>query len=117
MRISDWSSDVCSSDLCETVGITYHRPLLAAPDIAARCFGLPIGQPALRNIALGNALGPEDQYIDPGIAPCRSGILRHGAAACRAVPRLHPRQPPIFRSEERSVGQEWVSTCRSRWSP
>src|SRR3546814_3272245 len=25
--------------------------------------------------------------------------------------------PPSFRSEERRVGQEWVSTCRSRWSP
>src|SRR3546814_11326482 len=26
-------------------------------------------------------------------------------------------QPPVFRSEERRVGKECVSTCRSRWSP
>src|SRR3546814_20478852 len=28
-----------------------------------------------------------------------------------------PRQIPIARSEERRVGKECVSTCRSRWSP
>src|SRR3546814_21131849 len=28
-----------------------------------------------------------------------------------------PREPRTGRSEERRVGKEWVSTCRSRWSP
>src|SRR3546814_8337897 len=31
--------------------------------------------------------------------------------------RLTPDGAPIFRSEERRVGKECVSTCRSRWSP
>src|SRR3546814_15508705 len=30
---------------------------------------------------------------------------------------LHPRHRPQARSEERRVGKEWVSTCRSRWVP
>src|SRR3546814_9380972 len=65
MRISDWSSDVCSSDL---IGI----------DIAAEVERL-----ALR------------QRID--------GVARFD--------RIDDR------SEERRVGKECVSTCRSRWSP
>src|SRR3546814_17756518 len=28
-----------------------------------------------------------------------------------------PNDPARLRSEERRVGKEWVSTCRSRWSP
>src|SRR3546814_11258606 len=32
------------------------------------------------------------------------------------TPELHL-QPHPQRSEERRVGKEWVSTCRSRWSP
>src|SRR3546814_16678058 len=39
----------------------------------------------------------------------------------RAFPRmfvgLSPELSVIRRSEERRVGKEWVSTCRSRWSP
>src|SRR3546814_9239266 len=78
MRISDWSSDVCSSDL------------------------LAIGRVAI------------------------------GRASCRERGRKTPlpffvrRVEAIFsekagwaekRSEERRVGKECVSTCRSRWSP
>src|SRR3546814_14828817 len=75
MRISDWSSDVCSSDLCPRT-----RPARAR----TRC--------------------------DHGGAPhCRDAGARH-RSACRARHRDR-------RSEERRVGKECVSTCRSRWSP
>src|SRR3546814_2113641 len=73
MRISDWSSDVCSSDL--------------------------------------RAHGPA----------CRVGRERraHGQDAARHSrrPQLHRRRLQKLRSEERRVGKECVSTCRSRWSP
>src|SRR3546814_10625029 len=72
MRISDWSSDVCSSDL----GVV-PRGALAIGDAAASC---PIKSPRVRR-------GGED------------------------------RAPVRCRSEERRVGKECVSTCRSRWSP
>src|SRR3546814_2183603 len=77
VRISDWSSDVCSSDLGA----------------------------AQRGRTAEGASG------------------RHaGPCQCRR-PRLCPHHPFLHgdgrsaRSEERRVGKECVSTCRSRWSP
>src|SRR3546814_4864887 len=67
MRISDWSSDVCSSDLSRRT----HAPLRSATS-----------------------------------APTSPG--RSTGTARSVAPR---------RSEERRVGKECVSTCRSRWSP
>src|SRR3546814_4767012 len=76
MRISDWSSDVCSSDL----GNAGRRQ-------------------ALQAVAAGWRHG--------------HGRLWHFAVAVRAVCLGHEER----RSEERRVGKECVSTCRSRWSP
>src|SRR3546814_20184663 len=90
MRISDWSSDVCSSELIVEIG--EGRPDAAVPRHAME-------------VEAGHAA---DQQ--PG----------HGGAAFRevlvAVPPLHA-IVAIARSEERRVGKECVSTCRSRWSP
>src|SRR3546814_2613966 len=66
MRISDWSSDVCSSDL-----IDIRPPLIWS-------------------------------------TKAMSSAMRIG---CHNGPSAHER------SEERRVGKECVSTCRSRWSP
>src|SRR3546814_3956385 len=92
MRISDWSSDVCSSDLPATP----HD---------ADCQGLKADdeRPLRRNPGGGA------QRLDAALA-----------GAWRRLGHLHPRlaggrvDP---RSEERRVGKECVSTCRSRWSP
>src|SRR3546814_18755525 len=62
MRISDWSSDVCSSDLKVT-------------------------------------LEHFDMSLGSGLSQVADKVFRIG------------------RSEERRVGKECVSTCRSRWSP
>src|SRR3546814_9642658 len=70
MRISDWSSDVCSSDL------------------------IPLGE-ALRLTQRHNCQATQI----PGIA-----------IFCTSTGYM-------VRSEERRVGKECVSTCRSRWSP
>src|SRR3546814_11044519 len=76
MRISDWSSDVCSSDLARPVGTL----IFTAIDRA-------YGRGAKLTIALF--------------------LLGGSTAAIAFLPR----------SEERRVGKECVSTCRSRWSP
>src|SRR3546814_2765144 len=76
MRISDWSSDVCSSDLARR---------FAEPAIEA------------------------EPLLDMGY-PAQSFRLRR-----RDRHMLDPF--PQERSEERRVGKECVSTCRSRWSP
>src|SRR3546814_7066103 len=82
MRISDWSSDVCSSDLCRI-----RAPKGTAP------------QTGLRENCLCEVNSTDGHQA--GIAAGRRRVDR-----CRD-----------FRSEERRVGKECVSTCRSRWSP
>src|SRR3546814_4694867 len=79
MRISDWSSDVCSSDLPTC-------PL--SPTI---CVSRPEADRLLQQF---------------------------GAASLCCLNAWNPlsRRQPV-RSEERRVGKECVSTCRSRWSP
>src|SRR3546814_12059713 len=98
MRISDWSSDVCSSDLY--VAATYsggdHGP-------GARVLPWPrrLDAPALGR---GRCAGHECHCRGRCAVGSRGGLgAQTGRYRCR--------------SEERRVGTECVSTCRSRWSP
>src|SRR3546814_5000492 len=77
MRISDWSSDVCSSDLISIPGLRGREPK----------------EISVRNLA----------YI---IQARMEEIIEHVYYEIKSS-----------RSEERRVGKECVSTCRSRWSP
>src|SRR3546814_11378483 len=90
MRISDWSSDVCSSDLGEAVGVHHAGAVQHDGDMARRVDEIA----ALQRDLTGESV----QRLADG------GCLLVGVAR-----RL--------RSEERRVGKECVSTCRSRWSP
>src|SRR3546814_9714490 len=87
MRISDWSSDVCSSDLSARRRFCYAK---RAQEERQRD---EIGRSGHRRSQCGkNGLkGPENES--------------------RCGRQLN------YRSEERRVGKECVSTCRSRWSP
>src|SRR3546814_7987564 len=87
MRISDWSSDVCSSDLQKRFEINGHR--------ARPCRQRSSAAVWRRRGAAGRASGHQGLRF-----PC---------------PR--PSRSSADRSEERRVGKECVSTCRSRWSP
>src|SRR3546814_14510752 len=114
MRISDWSSDVCSSDLHE------HGLLLDADRVAlagrdadpAAAVGLDEGgradQLQLQQAAV--LLGPR-QLVDPvaHAFPDRQRVQVQAAGLAGVVSE--------DRSEERRVGKECVSTCRSRWTP
>src|SRR3546814_18696364 len=101
MRISDWSSDVCSSDLRHFGGVDGEEaamaPILPAPDEE----GLDAHRTA-----------PGREREDVRIAQ-PFGIDR--LAALDEGQRLQPVSQ--HRSEERRVGKECVSTCRARWSP
>src|SRR3546814_15177001 len=93
MRISDWSSDVCSSDLRRR----RHRELEATP------------LPAEHGIARGLRADLDDEFHG-------SDMFANSANGARsATQRRAPHGDP--RSEERRVGKEGVSTCRFRWSP
>src|SRR3546814_18109001 len=100
MRISDWSSDVCSSDL----GLYACNSILGA--LAAR-------------ERTGRGQHVEVCLYDSGIAMLinvASNYLLSGKDA-RRFGNGHPSIVPYTRSEERRVGKECVSPCRSRWSP
>src|SRR3546814_17495497 len=98
MRISDWSSDVCSSDLItqELENILDSR---IADDI-----DLPEGD-------------IEDDFLMPEQFGLRdfAGLTAQSDRGLRDI-ASHIRAA-ILRSDERRVGKECVSTCRSRWSP
>src|SRR3546814_1100690 len=83
MRISDWSSDVCSSDLGLFV--------TAKPPLAESGSGWPT------------------RVVSYNL---HQGFAASGAQDLEALARTIE-----ARSEERRVGKECVSTCRSRWSP
>src|SRR3546814_4003896 len=85
MRISDWSSDVCSSDLTRVIARPVSEP--------SWCF-------------LRGCSQPGSTFHDP-----------HRRKPSRATEPTAPRGHVRRRSEERRVGKECVSTCRSRWSP
>src|SRR3546814_8258014 len=92
LRISDWISDVCSSDLDNTVGSMpgngtklKNRNTIKAPKVNQRRF--------LRSVSCENFA---------------KLILDAIWSALDAISAL--------RSEERRVGKEFVSTCSSRWS-
>src|SRR3546814_3247711 len=74
MRISDWSSDVCSSDLRD--------------HLEPHGWGLPADEEGVADRRCALELGEDSR-----------------------------RDAEVDRSEERRVGKECVSTCRSRWSP
>src|SRR3546814_4397232 len=102
MRISDWSSDVCSSDLAEM-----EEWLAAAPGGAeafARAYDR-IGQGAAPAVAGSDPL----DLVRRETERWRNHFADLDAAAELLADEL--------RSEERRVGQEGVSTCRSRWTP
>src|SRR3546814_11393649 len=112
MRISGWSSDVCSSDLAA------HAQTISVP-------GEAVAADLVRDLAR-EMLTARDQlhHIDRRI----EGTLdRHpDAALIRSLPGMGATLTAEFlaitggiarRSEERRVGKEGVRTCRSRWSP
>src|SRR3546814_13155480 len=96
MRISDWSSDVCSSDLLAERLIDEGLRMDAHPSVTFR-----EGPTGRRPALVG---GPE--IVD---------VI--GALVRGDVPVDQRRVRAAQRSEERRVGKECVSTCRSRWSP
>src|SRR3546814_1840950 len=110
MRISDWSSDVCSSDL-PIVGEGGRCPRGGAMALIATRRGRQVvGVLAGRGGAVmaGGAAARSDPIVGEG-GRCPRGGAMTLIAACRG------RQ--VTRSEARRVGQECVSTCRSRWWP
>src|SRR3546814_12458277 len=127
MRISDWSSDVCSSDLIAAARTDQHPPLGRAGrhaendviDVAARAAGH-------RHMAAGDV---DVLDIPPWLHPVDALLLQEqdcfGERLARQIPdgRVAALEPAGGmdrigggkRSEERRVGQEGVRTCEFWW--
>src|SRR3546814_20792972 len=94
MRISDWSSDVCSSDLLGRGDAAIDGEL---GSLDARRFADGFYTLRLTARDISGRVSVTEAQVE-----LRSGVDKLGR---------------YTRSEERRGGKEWVSTCRSRWSP
>src|SRR3546814_20934269 len=105
MRISVWSSDVCSSDLRRWWRMTgsNRRP------------------PACKAGALPAELIPRSDKIvlvgQVGIEPTTPALSRRCSNRLSYLPSVRPKRPTLGRSEERRVGKASGCTCRFRWTP
>src|SRR3546814_12463551 len=101
MRISDWSSDVCSSDLFAGTGggIMKHESATIV-GTASNVVDIFVSADRARVSAARHLL---DLLTAGASSPAAIEVAREGKR--------------IFRSDERRVGKEWVSTCSSGWSP
>src|SRR3546814_19303420 len=113
MRISDWSSDVCSSDLKRILDVIGESHV----QILSENFLLSAHMAERSNMIL--------------TVPSRAAAIASPERVCLMKPPIdlpgfdvkqywHERfdsEPGNIRSEARSVGKECVSTCHYRWSP
>src|SRR3546814_11298204 len=99
MLISDWSSDVCSSDL-------WLRPdFWGSLD---NSFNLLLAFTEVGLLAVGLTFVMVNGDIDLSVG----AVLALSGATAAFLMKTMAADP---RSEERRVGKECVSTCRSRW--
>src|SRR3546814_13274288 len=97
MRISDWSSDVCSSDL-------EHRRSALDVERLQKLFAWRL------HAAFDQHVLDLKTHLGRGVQ--QSALHGRECGVDHAVLRC-----PVARSEERRVGKEGCSTCRVRWSP
>src|SRR3546814_11988472 len=92
MRISDWSSDVCSSDLQARVGVSAQDNQLLIHDLES-----------------GELIATHD------LCKAKGRMIKNNNHYRDHAQRITDLERGIDSSEERGVGKESVSMCRSRW--
>src|SRR3546814_18470168 len=135
MRISDWSSDVCSSDLHVADGDDREREAVGSAGIgidvlrsgAAEAAAEDVGANDEETVGVERQARPDDQLPPARLAGDRvrfGGELVAGQGMADEDRIRLVRVPPaigLVRARERSyesrVGNECVSTCRTCWSP
>src|SRR3546814_5301393 len=136
MRISDWSSDVCSSDLTgESTASKLARlradlrkrhtdaHFISSLDDVAWLLNMRGSDVVCNPVVLAFVLVTEDAatlFIDPAkLSPQNRLTLRASGVETEDYTQVDAHLAGLtgktFRSEERRVGKECVSTCRSRW--
>src|SRR3546814_14655663 len=112
MRIIDGSSDVCTSDLAlegvfQALGEALFLPFLVG------------AQPVLEqhDAVVDQHLLERRYLLQERLDLCVGREAHHLLDAGAVVPAAVEQHDLAGRSEERRVGKECVSTCRSRWTP
>src|SRR3546814_17493137 len=99
MRISDWSSDVCSSDLDAGAAVMVN--------ITLNDVGVTLGRRAVvHGVSAAFSAGTLTGIVGP-----------NGAGKSTLARAMLALVPASGRSEERRVGKECFSTGRTRWAP
>src|SRR3546814_13233444 len=127
MRISDWSSYVCSSDLIFALGARWLRFDDCVKESLEILLEVSFGEAGLAQTGMNDAgfLDAEFDLAALGRLHRFSDVWSHGAKLRVRHQALWTKQlaatanqpNPVRRSEERRVGKECVRTCRSGWSP
>src|SRR3546814_15312715 len=125
MRISDWSSDVCSSDLSgvaeQAVDITAFVETFIDPKLKRgskfRLHALGYLASQIADVAFQSGqhfilIRTQERFYENRCVAQIRGHADFSDADCMGAQHV-----VMHRSEERRVGKECVSTCRSRWSP
>src|SRR3546814_12136637 len=135
MRISDWSSDVCSSDLVagfDEHDLNEHLCLRACQRLGLRAANTEVGvfdeeraivverYDRMIQRRTWRRVHQEDMCQALGLHPSQKYQSDGGPSQDKIADLLRVSMPPraaSSRSEERRVGKACVSTCRVRWLP
>src|SRR3546814_11448663 len=109
MRISDWSSDVCSSDLARPVALLLRRGLVL--DSVIQTADTPLTAEDFR-LTARSGFGDGWNHYAHSMAAFRGKVYVGTTRGSFAGLKLN-----VPRSEARRAGKERVSTCSHRWWP
>src|SRR3546814_14986211 len=119
MRISDWSSDVCSSDLIDAAALDVQSAISTALKNLPPEMPSPPGFRKINPADFGiYYLGLSSKTLPlSAVDEYASTMLAQRISTISGVAQVRVFGSQKYRSEERRVGKECVSPCQSRWSP